>query len=267
MNTFDLQRFGKVFMRLLQLRRGILVKWGLTIAAIIFLIAALTSNFELSPETYGAQHTVSIMGAIGMATFLLGFGSSVAGTFVISDLEDKQDRMFELMLPATNLEKFLARVIFTLVILPLFLLAGVILADLAQQLFSMILHHGARASIIGEFWNNIINNFEAKQYFALMLLYINTNAVAVLGGVFFRKTAWLKTGLTLFILAMLMGILGTLFGFLLALNPDYEVYIPEWMQNVFVGDSILIIISGCLYWLAYRIFTRLQVISNRFINI
>lgn len=267
MNTFDFQRFYKVFTRLLLLRKGILIKWSLTVAAIVFLVSLLTSSFSNTNESYGPVLPYTIAAAIGIATGLISGGSSICGTFVISDIEDKQGRMFELMLPATNLEKFLSMVIFTLIVLPLALFAGVILADLTQQLFSMLLHHGARASIIGSYYDDIVSEFDIKGAFAIVLLYINTNAIAVLGGVFFRKTAWLKTGIALLIISMTIGIIGTLFGVLLAFNPDYEVYLPEWMHNAYFGYSLLIIVAGCLYWLAYRIFTHLQVISNRFINI
>lgn len=267
MNTFNFQRFGKVCVRLLLLRRGLLMKWGLTTAAIVFLFSALSAITWLLSSGYRAPIWTDSQVAQVVALALFSMGSTIAGTFIISDLEDKQSRMFELALPATHMEKFASRVLFTLIALPLVLLAGIAIADLAQQLLSLLINHSFNRSILANLNDNGPRVNLNSSFLLFLLAAINTNAVSVLGGVFYRKTAWLKTGLSLFVISMLLSILGTIVGFFLAYNPEYEFYIPGWMQHEIVPNLFLFITASCFYWLAFRIFKRVQVINNRFINI
>ncbi len=143
MTKFDLDRFGKVMSRLLVMCQRKINVIFITFL-IIFLVFAMFTIPIFSGKTMDDIGYKSLV--FDIVRLLRGF-SFVLGTFFIQDLEGHQQRINELMLPATNLEKFVARVLLVVVIYPLAICASFIAADGLQQLISMIIAHGERMSI------------------------------------------------------------------------------------------------------------------------
>ena len=148
MTKFDLDRFGKVMSRLLvisQRKRSVIF---ITFLIIFLVLAKFTTPMfsGKSMDDIGYKSFVSeVVDFIGIFSPIVFF---VLGTFFIQDLEGRQQRINELMLPATNLEKFVARVLLVAVIYPLAICASFIVADGLQQLISMIIAHGERMSMV-----------------------------------------------------------------------------------------------------------------------
>ncbi len=116
MAQFDLDRFGNVMSRLLVIRqRNISVIFNTFL--IIFLAFAMFVIPMFSGKTIDdigyRQLVIDIVGPLRSFSPFVFF---VLGTFFIQDLEGHQQRINELMLPATNLEKFVARVLLVAVL-------------------------------------------------------------------------------------------------------------------------------------------------------
>jgi len=202
----------------------------------------------------------------------------LSGAMIISDLKTKQQRIDELALPATNLEKFVARVIGSTLLAVVILVVAFFVADLLQMLINMLLHKGTFASITVAVKDTIMKtrDFDITPYMeesgmsismAMTLCILTPNAFYILGGMLFRKTAWLKTSLALVLLAIIVFSLFVGYAYLVYKYTDYVVYIPEWASNSWFSITFNIVQIAVCYYLAYRIYCRLQAINTRWLNI
>lgn len=278
MENFNIQRFGNVCSRLVMIRKQEYFRMflGLMLAFTFFSVLAC-NPFKLealSDEDYKLAF-LKISGLIGVISLIIVV---LSGSMIISDLKTKQQRIDELALPATNLEKFVARAIGSTLLAVIILVVAFFIADLLQMLINMLLHKGTFASITVAVKDTIMKtrDFDITPYMedsgmsismAVTLSILTPNAFYILGGMLFRKTAWLKTSLALVLLAIIVFSLFVGYGYLVYKYTDYVVYIPEWIQSKWFSTTLSIVQIVVCYYFAYRIYCRLQAINTRWLNI
>ena len=278
METFNIQRFGNVCTRLVMLRK----REYFNIFLAITLFVALSCIFACNPFSGEAKETLEyaysffqVVGSIYVFAVVLII---VNGANIIRDLKTKQQRIDELVLPATNLEKFTARVLASTVLVLILAAAGIVAGDILQMLINMLLHKGTFASIslyatkqmYSMMETNIlaIENVAHKPIrFMFVLTLISSNAFYLLGGMLFRKTAWLKTTLAVIVISIALFSMFVGYAYVVYGYTNYVVYIPEWMRSAWFNITLLIVQTCACYYFAYRIYCRLQAINTRWLNI
>jgi len=278
METFNIQRFGNVCTRLVMLRK----REYFNIFLAITLFVALSCIFACNPFSGEAKETLEyaysffqIVGSIYVFAVVLII---VNGANIIRDLKTKQQRIDELVLPATNLEKFTARVLASTVLVLILAAAGIVAGDILQMLINMLLHKGTFGSIslyatkqmYSMMETNIlaIENVAHKPIrFMFVLTLISGNAFYLLGGMLFRKTAWLKTTLAVIVISIALFSMFVGYAYVVYGYTNYVVYMPEWMQDSWFNITLLIVQTCACYYFAYRIYCRLQAINTRWLNI
>lgn len=278
METFNIQRFGNVCTRLVMLRK----KEYFNIFLAITLFVALSCIFACNPFSGEAKETLEyaysffqVVGSIYVFAVVLII---VNGANIIRDLKTKQQRIDELVLPATNLEKFTARVLASTVLVLILVAAGIVAGDILQMLINMLLHKGTFGSIslyatkqmYSMMETNIlaIENVAHKPIrFMFVLTLISSNAFYLLGGMLFRKTAWLKTTLAVIVISIALFSMFVGYAYVVYGYTNYVVYMPEWMQDSWFNITLLIVQTCACYYFAYRIYCRLQAINTRWLNI
>ncbi|MBF1470082.1 MAG: hypothetical protein HXN66_01510 [Prevotella pallens] len=278
METFNIQRFGNVCTRLVMLRK----REYFNIFLAITLFVALSCIFACNPFSGEAKETLEyaysffqVVGSIYVFAVVLII---VNGANIIRDLKTKQQRIDELVLPATNLEKFTARVLASTVLVLILVAAGIVAGDILQMLINMLLHKGTFGSIslyatkqmYSMMETNIlaIENVAHKPIrFMFVLTLISSNAFYLLGGMVFRKTAWLKTTLAVIVISIALFSMFVGYAYVVYGYTNYVVYMPEWMQDSWFNITLLIVQTCACYYFAYRIYCRLQAINTRWLNI
>lgn len=278
METFNIQRFGNVCTRLVMLRK----REYFNIFLAITLFVALSCIFACNPFSGEAKETLEyaysffqVVGSIYVFAVVLII---VNGANIIRDLKTKQQRIDELVLPATNLEKFTARVLASTVLVLILVAAGIVAGDILQMLINMLLHKGTFGSIslyatkqmYSMMETNIlaIENVAHKPIrFMFVLTLISSNAFYLLGGMVFRKTAWLKTTLAVIVISIALFSMFVGYAYVVYGYTNYVVYMPEWMQESWFNITLLIVQTCACYYFAYRIYCRLQAINTRWLNI
>ncbi|ATV30235.1 hypothetical protein [Prevotella intermedia] len=278
MENFNIQRFGNVCSRLVMIRKKEYFRMFLGLMLVFTFFSVLACNpFKLealSDETYKLAF-LKISGLIGVISFIIVV---LSGSMIISDLKTKQQRIDELALPATNLEKFVARVIGSTLLAVVILVVAFFVADLLQMLINMLLHKGTFASITVAVKDTIMKtrDFDITPFqhetamatlISTLLSFLGANTTYVLGGMLFRKSAWLKTSLALILLAIIVFSLFVGYAYLVYKYTDYVVYIPEWVSNSWFSVTFNIVQIVVCYYFAYRIYCRLQAINTRWLNI
>lgn len=278
MENFNIQRFGNVCSRLVMIRKKEYFRMFLGLMLVFTFFSVLACNpFKLealSDETYKLAF-LKISGLIGVISFIIVV---LSGSMIISDLKTKQQRIDELALPATNLEKFVARAIGSTLLAVVILVVAFFVADLLQMLINMLLHKGTFASITVAVKDTIMKtrDFDITPFqhetamatlISTLLSFLGANTTYVLGGMLFRKSAWLKTSLALILLAIIVFSLFVGYAYLVYKYTDYVVYIPEWVSNSWFSVTFNIVQIVVCYYFAYRIYCRLQAINTRWLNI
>ena len=155
MKKFNLNRFWQVFKRLMLVRSSTTLYTFLGLAAAtFFILLGFTSPFTMKPMTNG-ELFFGIIQAFEPITMGFSIGYFFFVSNIMSDLQRRQDRIGEIMLPATNLEKFVARILYVSIGYLVLCIAALVVGDVLQQIVSMVIHQGGRASLTGVILRNI----------------------------------------------------------------------------------------------------------------
>ena len=294
--TFDLHRFGMV------LRWDLLTNWkgyfnriaGLAIGIILLSIPMLYnfphSHFIVEGRDLGNYYENSMTRFLAAIFILLIF---VSASNIFGNMKTKLQRESFLMLPANNLEKYAARFLMMSVGSILIMLIATLIGDFVQFVFSFFMTPGYHASIIGSSLSQIYkaatntgNNpnciFARNPIYILVWQYkideallggsflIMIYSFTLLGGTFFRKQPIILTAVSGIIIFMIIGYCGSkleewgAFDFYTHLNydnPGTSLCVAIFWSVVFLA------LAAVSLWASYKLFTRMQVICNKWINI
>lgn len=204
------------------------------------------------------------------------------GSRIFINMKTKASRSLFLMLPATNMEKFTSRLLYTVVGTFLMIVASWMIADMIQFVFSLFLTPGMQGSLVARAFEQLFlkNNFDSSHFvvrngtsvlgqtfpvgMVLFSLTLFTHSFFTLGGTVFRKSATLLTICSSFILMFATAMISSfvdedvLVHFVHSMEPDTFGWL---MVNVFL------LLSVFNYWVSYKLFTHMQVINNKWFNI
>ena len=285
--TFDLHRFGMV------LRWDLLTNWkgyfyrtaGLAIGIILLSISMLYSfphSYFIVERGLDYYYECRMTGFLSAIFILLFF---VSASNIFGNMKTKLQRESFLMLPANNLEKYAARLLMMSIGSILMMMIATLIADFVQFVFSFFMTPGHHASIIGCFLSQIYKTATDTSNNPISILawqwkidaallgwsfLIMIYSFCLLGGTFFRKQPIILTAVSGIIIFMIIGYCGSkleewgAFDFYTHLNydnPGTSLCIAIFWSVVFLA------LAAVSLWASYKLFTRMQVICNKWINI
>ena len=263
MIQFNFNRFGKLMRWSLTVDRGFYLKNLLNVFVVLSLlfIAFTTHFFHIIVMGENADYTMCFI--VTMVMFII---TVVTGpSWMFSNMKGQHDLQTLLMLPASNLEKYLMRYSTWILLLPLYIVAffG---ADLVQYLVNVIWGNENLAFVTTEVINDLSDTFTKLSKedprnmwhggIATMLLF---HSVYTLGGTFFRshKFAWILTTVVIIVVCMLC----------IWLLPQGTGYSDKDSSQVTFGWDVFYAVWFLgNFWLSYRLFCRQQVIG-KFVNL
>ena len=285
--TFDLHRFGMVLRwDLLTNRKSYFCSIAGLAIGIIMLSISMLYTFPHSHYIVGGDlgnyYEDSMTGFL--ATILIAF-FFVSACNIFSNTKTKLQRENFLMLPANNLEKYAARFLMMSVGSILIMVIATLIGDFVQFILSFFMTPGYHASIIGSSLRQIyeaatdagndpisVLAWQCKADAALVgwSFLIMIYSFTLLGGTFFRKQPIILTAVSGIIIYMIVGYCGSkledwgAFDFYTHLNhdnPGTSLCIAIFWSVVFLA------LAAFSLWASYKLFTRMQVICNKWINI
>ena len=262
MNSFDINRFGKALRWVISVNFRSSLMWALGLMLGVFLGEMMILGIFRSTEPVGT-HTGSLA-AFFVVYINIGVVVGICNLFV--ELDKKPNRQAFLMLPATNLEKFLAATIFSTVCGFLTMHLSFIVGDTLRVAF--------RALFYGESWNSFVfpevvkmmtfdavSSYHSLGYRLISLAFLVSGLVWLhsfytLGGTLFRKYA--------FVISSLVLVAG--FTMLIWFSKYHEInmfstYDIEGVGRVekvgtmtYILTAFFAVFSVVNYWLSFRIF-------------
>lgn len=268
MTQFNFHRFFNTIVWRIANRRRVYEKaagTGLIAILVCFLLNLLTLN---SNSGYAA--TIASLSNFVLAGYLI-----TSGAFITSDLTDKQSRISMFMLPASKLEKFVARYVCIVLALPLTVLIGLAAGDLVQVIVNQLVFHDS-TSVLGMMLSQIGSisirpSVSAPLVFTNITIYLLLNSIYLLLGSIFRCHAWIKSNILLLSLVIVLSI-GIAWGTISVLNSIYG----EGNFNIVLIDSAWVSVVEYVvawavvcfnFWATFRIYSRMQAINNKWYNL
>lgn len=234
--------------------------------AFVFSFICIWYQFNMRSNGYVTYNDVKdlYLGNVSGSFMFISFIIFIfCGSRIFINMKTKASRSLFLMLPATNMEKFISRLLYTVLGTSLMIVASWIIADIIQFVFSLFLTPGMQGSLVGTVFEELFlkDNFDSS---LLLSLTIFTHSFFTLGGTVFRKSATLLTICTSFILMFLTALISSFVDadVLRHLDQSIEPNTFGWLMVV-----VLLLLSAFNYWAAYKLFTHMQIINNKWFNI
>lgn len=291
--TFDKTRFVKLLKWEMMTGRKDYMRFAIGIAlTLTFLfcatiIALYFDDVNRYPEDVMLEFKKGIameLSVFAWAVYL--FAIFLGASFVFKNVATKQQRIAFFSLPASNLEKFLVRLLHVMIGYPLCFLVALAFADIMQLFLSFILLKGPDYSVMVKsvtalftpFYNDI-NGEIIKGYllfpngFTLVgitesLSYLTffafNYAFWIFCGTLFRRNAWLLTLASQVVIGFVVIMIIRVFCF-----PSVDNSLDESsaLALAYLCIAIAWVVIALMYWGSYRLFSRMQVINNKWLNV
>lgn len=288
MKNFNIKRFGQVMRWDFNANCHSYIRITLTltiILAFIYVINLLSLRSLLKSDVFdAADYDVIYASNLTGTTFLIAyFFIIVFCANIFSKCRSKQQRIGLFMLPASNLEKYLTRLLSTTLSNLLVFVVAFLAADLIQYLASFAITPGFHAFLTGNMLENVSEMLSTRSliptaegtvtiYIGAMFLtgLLLIHSTFILGGTFFRRNAPFYT---ICAHAAIFFAIVTLTASYLASMDDLSHVLdslPTQMAFnavIFGVSTVQVAVAALCYWLSYRIFCRMQVINNKWINL
>ena len=290
MNTFSFNRFGKMLRWVLSVnQRRMLYAMAASIVGVFIaeMILLRMSGLD-SPFTMLNQY-----GDVGAALFALV--SLILVSTIVSGVNEKRKREAFLMLPASNLEKFLALMTYTSVVCVLGVFLAFVLGDSLRMAWFWVSgpFTEVETSVMGEpveyyyWWSSAIPEMmdnltphileaDSRNWFYLVMNLIVITAIAVwthslliIGGTLLRKYSFVASMLVFILFVWLLSWTIHHFGLYLFWSDvwkDGHHYVSEVGVLAYVLAILLPVLAVFNYWASFHIFKNFQLITNKWTN-
>ena len=276
MNSFDINRFGKALRWMISVNMHSMLMWTLGLILGVFMGEMMVRLMMHATTPQEMNHSTDVLAGFFVIYVIIGVAVSVCNLFV--ELDKKPRRQAFLMLPATNLEKFLAATVFATVSGFVMMHLSFIVGDTLRVAF--------RAVFYGDSWNSFVVSEFVKMmtfdgigvhhtlgYRLMGLVFLVCGLTWVhsfytLGGTLFRKYAFVVSSIAL--------VVGVTLLVWFSKNHEVRLFVTNYANGVIVKEQIgtvtyiltafFAVFSIVNYWLSFHIFKGFELITNKWMN-
>lgn len=291
--TFDKTRFVKLLKWEMMIERKDYMRFAIGIALTLTFLFCATIISRYFDDVNGytedtlimlKKATVMMLSNFAWAVYL--FAIFLGASFVFKNVATKQQRIAFFSLPASNLEKFLVRLLHVMIGYPLCFLVALAFADIMQLFLSFILLKGPDYSVVvksvtalftpiyndlnGEIikgWLLFPNGFTLvgiMESLSYLTFFAFNYAFWIFCGTLFRRNAWLLTLASQVVIGFVVIMLIRVF-----CSPSVGNSLNESsaLALAYLCIAIAWVVIALMYWGSYRLFSRMQVINNKWLNV
>ena len=295
MKRFNINRFGKTLRWVVSVNFRKLLLWFAGSVLAVFLGEII---FKVM-NPYGSPLNM-LRDISQFLTMILILVSLIMASSIVSNINEKRKREAFLMLPASNLEKFLSLLVYSTVICIACAFLAIVLGD-ALRMFSYwaagyqgmpyegeSYYYSVKSDEYGEvfWWSSVIPmliknitpnialsaplpvDFVVVQWAFIIGMILWVHSTYILGGTLLRKYSFVGTSVFVILLDTLIIRLIIASGMTMFHTQwdngeliEYEIGVVSWII-AFVSP----ILSALNYWASFQIFKRFELITNKWMN-
>lgn len=291
--TFDKTRFVKLLKWEMMTERKDYMRFAIGIALTLTFLFCATIISRYFDDVNGytedliimfKKSTVMILSNLAWTVYL--FAIFLGASFVFKNVATKQQRIAFFSLPASNLEKFLVRLFHVMIGYPLCFLVALAFADIMQLFLSFILLKGPDYSVVVKMitmlYSPIYNEISGEVIKGCLLFPHGFTLVGVMEslsyltffafnyafwifcGTLFRRNAWLLTLASQVVIGFVVIMILRVLCFPSIGNSLNE---SSALALAYLCIAIAWVVIALMYWGSYRLFSRMQVINNKWLNV
>jgi hypothetical protein len=202
--------------------------------------------------------------------FSMLFGAS----FLFAGMKDTRKRSAFLLWPVSNLEKYIISLLLSILWLAVITIGAYLLADTLRVFIDWVTGRvviwGLPKIIDGVFGPAPFEYWQTAWMLFAWVFYIHS--LYIVGGTLFRRQQFLLTSATIAVVSILLVMI------LNQINPQINFITGNWDMKTetytqifhpffYILNTTLCLLIVFHYWASYKLFTRMQVINNKWLNV
>ena len=287
MSTFNFNRFSQALKcHFLVERKSWIRLFGIytlvMFMANLFFTRIQGSNYKFLVENRLAeelfrQYSHDVSNTVGFGIFFFCFAMLFCASFMFSQMTDTRKRSAYLLWPVSNVEKYVVSFLYSVVFMAVLTVGAYVMADalrvLVDWLTGRIIIWGI--PMVVEFFstNAITECWQTTWMFFAWVFYVHS--LYVVGGTLFRRQQFLFTSGTIVVVTILLTMIlnqidwsGVHFDFItINWDENTNTYTQTYNASFYILNLVVTLLIPFHYWISYKLFTRMQVINNKWLNV
>ena len=287
MKTFNFNRFSQALKcQILVLRKTWIRLFGIftlvMFMADLFFTRVQGMQYDTIINSFPTEEAIRIYTNHVEASFSFGmiffcFSMLFGASFLFSGMKDTRKRSAFLLWPVSNMEKYIINLVLSVLWLAVITIGAYLLADGLRVLIDWLT---GRIVIWGPLkpFANALGPAPAEHWqMAWMLLawIFYTHSLYIVGGTLFRRQQFLLTSCTIVLVAILLTMLLNQIDWN-SMNIEFitgtwdektRTYTHFFHPFFYILNTTVTLLIFVHYWASYKLFTRMQVINNKWLNV
>ncbi len=210
----------------------------------------------------------------GFGVIFFCFSMLFGASFLFAGMKDTRKRSAFLLWPVSNLEKYIISLLLSILWLAVITIGAYLLADTLRVFIDWVTGRvviwGLPKIIDGVFGPAPFEYWQTAWMLFAWVFYIHS--LYIVGGTLFRRQQFLLTSATIAVVSILLVMI------LNQINPQINFITGNWDMKTetytqifhpffYILNTTLCLLIVFHYWASYKLFTRMQVINNKWLNV
>ncbi len=210
----------------------------------------------------------------GFGVIFFCFSMLFGASFLFAGMKDTRKRSAFLLWPVSNLEKYIISLLLSILWLAVITIGAYLLADALRVFIDWVTGRvviwGLPKIIDGVFGPAPFEYWQTAWMLFAWVFYIHS--LYIVGGTLFRRQQFLLTSATIAVVSILLVMI------LNQINPQINFITGNWDMKTetytqifhpffYILNTTLCLLIVFHYWASYKLFTRMQVINNKWLNV
>ena len=220
------------------------------------------------------QHVVQ---SVSFGIFFFCIAMLFGATSMFSQMKDTRKRSAYLLWPVSNMEKYIVSFLHAFVLMAILTVAAYMLADSLRVFVDLLT---GRVIIWGipklfePFGTNAVVEYWQTTWMGLAWVFY-IHSLYIVGGTLFRRQQFLFTSGTIAVVVILLTMIlnqidwnSVDFKFITGTwDEKTNTYTQTFHASFYIINSVVTLLIPIHYWISYKLFTRMQVINNKWLNV
>jgi hypothetical protein len=288
MSTFNTTRFGQALKcQFLVLRKTWIRLFGIftlvMFMADLFFTRVQGVEYDDMASQWSVEEFLHTYGncvgqTAGFGVIFFCFSMLFGASFLFSGMKDTRKRSAFLLWPVSNLEKYIISLLLSILWLAVITIGAYLLADTLRVFIDWVTGRvviwGLPRMFTGIFGPGGFEHWQMAWMFLAWVFYIHS--LYILGGTLFRRQQFLFTSGTIVVVGILLVMLLNQIDYWTVFHFEFitgtwdektQTYTQIFHPLFYIINSAMMLLIVFHYWVSYKLFTRMQVINNKWLNV